>query len=337
MGNGGLGRYAVRGEKVIGADVPLGSGGALSARDLLEAFRGVAERDRDVRLALAGRRSQRGTFSVLNWIERAGLSDRISFHSYCDLCRDFPVRKVDCVLWIGQDMPAEEVSAEHLSRALESGGGARQKTGLFVTSFHPGKHEGNSALMRQWLRHLRGAGYRIHLLYYALDGAAASADPRRREAFPHDLFVEVSVGTELVGINSDGLNVHVDDWCGAELLAAAGELAARHAYDVAIANYVFMSAVFERVPSYTKRILLTHDRFSDRNRRMLAEGYPDAGWVSVDEAGEALACRRADVVSAVQEERRRISAASPAADRRCASSRRSRRASRAARIRAASG
>ena len=47
--------------------------------------------------------------------------------------------------------------------------------------------------------------------------------------------------------------------------------------------------------------LLTHDRFADRNKRMLADGFTNAGWVSVDVAGEALGCRRADTVIALQD------------------------------------
>ena len=47
-----------------------------------------------------------------------------------------------------------------------------------------------------------------------------------------------------------------------------------------------MTAVFDGVAAYTQKILLTHDRFTDRNRRMLAQGYSSAGWVSIDERGE---------------------------------------------------
>ena len=71
---------------------------------------------------------------------------------------------------------------------------------------------------------------------------------------------------------------------------------------MAVVNYAFMSAVFETLPPYTERILLTHDSFADRNRRMLADGFPEAGWVSIDAAGEALACRRADFIVALQDQ-----------------------------------
>src|SRR5690606_36245714 len=60
-------------------------------------------------------------------------------------------------------------------------------------------------------------------------------------------------------------------------------------------------AIFDRVSAYTTKILLTHDSFVDRNKRMLAQGYPESGWMSIDQEGERLACQRSDVVVAMQE------------------------------------
>jgi glycosyltransferase involved in cell wall biosynthesis len=76
----------------------------------------------------------------------------------------------------------------------------------------------------------------------------------------------------------------------------------RDTYDIAVVNYPFMSAVFDVIPAYTRKILFTHDSFVDRNRRMLAQGLSSAGWVSLTRDGERLACRRADVVVALQNE-----------------------------------
>ena len=73
-------------------------------------------------------------------------------------------------------------------------------------------------LMRQWLRHLRAVGYRIHVLYYELEKRSIPADVVTSQRWNYDLFLSVPVESILVGRNRNGLNVHVDDWCGGELL-----------------------------------------------------------------------------------------------------------------------
>ena len=86
---------------------------------------------------------------------------------------------------------------------------------------------------------------------------------REKQVREYDLFIGVDVNTRLVGWNRNGLNVHVDDWCGKELLDEVSKLTSRFEYDVAVVNYAFMSAVFNEVAPYTKKILLSHDRFTD--------------------------------------------------------------------------
>ncbi|MEX0875964.1 MAG: glycosyltransferase, partial [Phycisphaerales bacterium] len=166
---------------------------------------------------------------------------------------------------------------------------------------HPFKQEGNSTLMRLWLDHLKRAGYIIHLVYYMYDIGAVSADMRRAALRTYDLYREVPVKSKLTGANYNGLNLHVDDWCGAEAMDAVSDLVSQHEYDIAITNYPWMTAVFDRINAYTRKILLTHDSFVDRNKRMLAQGYPESGWVSIDQRGEQTACERSDVVVAMQE------------------------------------
>lgn len=284
----------------IGADMPLESG-RYPLRELLEAFRGVVVRRDDVHLVLTGRRSRTDDFLVWNFVDRHGLVDRVDYLPSYGVCSEFPVKKQDCTVWIGRDTPAVELTTEALLAQLGPLAAPRTKFALFVTSFHPGKHEGNSALMRQYLEHLRAAGYRIHLVYYGLDKASVSESSRRADHHLADMIVEVEVTTRLVGSNINGLNVHVDDWCGGELLDAVERLAREFEYDVAVVNYAFLSATFQHVAAYTNKILVTHDSFADRNRRMLEQGFPESGWLSLDHRGEALAFGRADVVVALQD------------------------------------
>lgn len=286
--------------RVIGADMPLDTTQS-PIEPLLTAFRKLALRRDDVRLVLAGRRCPTEIYSVFNELDRHGLTDRAQFIPYYDRCERFPIKKPDCSLWVSRHTPGKAIDAEYLHRRLESGDLDRPKYALFFTSFHPGKQEGNSTLMRRWLEHLKLAGYTVHVVYYMYDIGAVSADMRRAALHEYDLYKEIAVESRLTGANYNGLNIHVDDWCGIEAMDAVGELCDRHEYDIAITNYPWMSAVFDRVHSYTGKILLTHDSFVDRNRRMLEQGYPESGWVSIDQAGEQLACERSDVVVAMQE------------------------------------
>lgn len=290
--------------KLIGADIPLNSA-QYPIKELLAAFRDVAALRDDVKLVLTGKRCPEDSFSVWNFLDENNIVGRVEFLPYYDRCGDFPVKKADCAIWISRDTPASEIHAASLLARLSEEQPRGTKTALFITSFHPGKYEGNSTLMRQWLDHLKIAGYRVHLLYYMLEIEQTTPEMRRRAQQEYDLYHEVKVSSRLVGSNREGLNVHVDDWCGEEAIAATADLASRFEYDIAIINYPFMTAVCAGIGAYTKKILLTHDSFVDRNRRMLAQGYASAGWVSIDARGEQLACSRSDIIVALQDEEAR--------------------------------
>lgn len=288
------------GTRVIAADMPIDTQRS-PIEPLLVAFRKLAARRADVRLLLTGRRCPDEIYSVFNELDRHGLTERASFLPYYERCERFPAKKPDCDVWVSRHTPGSVIDADYLDRRIESGDAARVRTALFFTSFHPGKHEGNSTLMRRWLDHLKGAGYQVHVVYYMYDIGAVNADLRRKALYDYDLYKEVAVVSKLTGANYNGLNLHVDDWCGVEAMNAVGDLCDRYEYDIAITNYPWMSAVFDRVHAYTRKVLLTHDSFVDRNRRMLEQGYPESGWVSIDQEGERLACERSDVVVAMQE------------------------------------
>lgn len=263
---------------------------------LLESFAALHCQHPEARLTLAWRRQRSTGFSAQNWVEIEGLEAAVRLFPYLDYCRELPLRKRDAALWIDGAASDDALKASGMLRALAS---PPAPIALFVTAMDPGKPEGNSAGMRQWLEHLRSAGYRIHILLYGMEPRAKG---QIRLAYPYDLLQEVPVETASVGSNRNGLNVHVDEWCGIELIEAAAAMARRTSYDVAIVNYAFLSAVFEGLPAYTHKILFTHDRFADRNRRMLNDGMSESSWVSITRDGEATACLRSDTVAAVQNE-----------------------------------
>ncbi|MEM9097546.1 MAG: glycosyltransferase [Pseudomonadota bacterium] len=280
------------GPTVIGGDLGClrGEGGLENQVSL---YAEALKRLPDYSVSLAYRRTRQDVFSIQNAIEKLGLTDRFRIYPYYTFCERYPLKKTDCDFWLdGTESKFSDVLDPERSAT---------KTALFMTSFHPLKQEGNSRLMRDWIRRMRESGYRVHVLYYRYDHNVVHEALRHAARREYDNYVEVDVETPLVGRNQDGLNVNVDDWCGPEYLDAVEELCQEFAYDIALVNYPFMTAAFERVPAYTKKLFLTHDSFIDRNRRMLAQGYPNAGWVSIDREGEALACQRSDSVIALQE------------------------------------
>lgn len=286
--------------RVIGADMPLDTA-RYPVEALLGAFAKLAQTRDDVRLLLSGKRCPDEIYSVWNEVDRRGLAGRVEFTPYYDHCQQFSVKKPDCDAWVSRHTPAGALSAESLLARLGGTHPPARRYALFFTPFHPGKQEGNSTLMRLWLDHLKRAGYIVHVAYYMYDIGAVSADMRRAALRDYDLYREIPVKSRLTGANYNGLNLHVDDWCGAEAMDAVGELTSRYEYDIAITNYPWMTAIFDRVSAYTRKILLSHDSFVDRNKRMLAQGYPESGWVSIEKEGERLACERSDVVVAMQE------------------------------------
>jgi glycosyltransferase involved in cell wall biosynthesis len=292
-------------ELVIGADMPLNSS-RYPIKALLETFRDAARQRDDVQFVLAGRRDNGDSFSIWNLLEQNDLTERVTFLPYYERCERFPKKKLDCWKWVPRDIAAEELSAQRLLSSAKAFAPSAKKRALFVTCFHPERHEGNSRLMRHWLDHLHQAGYEIHVLYYATDLEHVTEDMKKRARGAYELWREAPVETALVGVNKNGLNVHVDDWCGPEVIEAVSDLVSRFEYDVAVVNYAFMTAVFDFLADYTQKILLSHDSFVDRNRRLQQQGYSVAAWVSLDRHGEREAFARSDIVVALQENEGRI-------------------------------
>ena len=283
----------------IGADIPLQTK-QYPIRELLEAFSELTKKDSQTRLALTGKFDGENGFSVWNYLDERNLTDRVDYSPYYERCSDFPVKKRDCAFWVDRDTPKNLLTCQYLQKRL-SNHIQPEKYALIVTPFHPDRHQGNSSLTRVWLDHLRLAGYRIHLIWYMYDLDRVSEELRSLSQNTYEIYREVTVSSKLTGKNISGLNFHVDDWCGPEVLSAVDDLTQRFEYDVAIANYAIMSAVFERTANYTQKILITHDAFTDRNRKMLKQGYPESSWISLDFKGEKKACDRSDIVVAVQE------------------------------------
>lgn len=96
------------------------------------------------------------------------------------------------------------------------------------------------------------------------------------------------------------LNLPVDSYFDPEAARHVQALLTSGGFDVAILSYVFYSRLFEWVPGVVRKLIDTHDVFSDRFRLYREHGQANE-FFSTDMAGEKKALDRADAVLAIQE------------------------------------
>jgi glycosyltransferase involved in cell wall biosynthesis len=96
------------------------------------------------------------------------------------------------------------------------------------------------------------------------------------------------------------LNLPVDSYFDREAAECLHALVEAGGFDVVIVSYVFYSKLFESVPHRVRRLLDTHDVFSDRFRHYRRHGQANE-FFSTNTEGEAKALDRADAVLAIQE------------------------------------
>lgn len=88
------------------------------------------------------------------------------------------------------------------------------------------------------------------------------------------------------------------DWWDVQLMA----LNWRYRFDVAFAEYVFVSRALKALPGDVRRVIDTHDIFSGRDDALRNTLSIDSDWLSTDPQSEGHALDRADVVLGIQDE-----------------------------------
>ena len=96
------------------------------------------------------------------------------------------------------------------------------------------------------------------------------------------------------------LNLPVDSYFDPEAAAHLGRMFEATRYDVVIVSYVFYSRLLEAVPENIRKLIDTHDVFSDRFRLYRAHGQANE-FFSTSRAEEAKALDRSNVVLAIQQ------------------------------------
>jgi glycosyltransferase involved in cell wall biosynthesis len=172
---------------------------------------------------------------------------------------------------------------------------------------------GNRARVAALAKGIRSLGVDLHFVHVHTehyDGAAMArrfaADrlhhlpfvplPPRLRPWPR---VRRALGKRL-GVESAWL-WGVDDWYEPRISETLRTLDARHAFDVAIVEYVWMSKALEAFGPRCLRLLDTHDRFGMRHLDYLKVGIRPLGF-STTLAEEERGLRRADAVLAIQPE-----------------------------------
>lgn len=95
----------------------------------------------------------------------------------------------------------------------------------------------------------------------------------------------------------------IDEWYDSSIDLPIKSLCTANNIDTVIVEYVFFSKCLINFDSGTRKLLDTHDVFSDRHEKFLAQGKKPI-WFSTTKKQEAKALNRADYVIAIQKEER---------------------------------
>ena len=168
---------------------------------------------------------------------------------------------------------------------------------------------GASARVRHMGEGLLSLGHEVHFLHlqqplWASDAAMREYWKDRFHAFrglsPSSLIGRGRRKLLRVTAKTFHLNLPVDSYFDSACASYVRDLLARQAYDVVIVSYVFYSRLFESMPDRVRKLIDTHDIFSDRYR--LYKEHGQAGeFFSTAREEEGKALDRADAVLAIQE------------------------------------
>jgi len=165
---------------------------------------------------------------------------------------------------------------------------------------HP-QFQGNSARIHRMGRCLQALGYRVHFLYYPLEGL----DPQQREdmSADWDYFYSLPCDLPTGGQMSQEDHYGIDDWYDPRVGDLAAELHRRWNYRLVLVNYVWFSGVLEALPDGVFKVVDTHDVFGDRHLRSIEAGMPPE-WFYTTVEEDLRGLRRANLVVAIQDQER---------------------------------
>ena len=173
---------------------------------------------------------------------------------------------------------------------------------------HPSS-TGASARVRQMADGLVGLGHEVHYLHLQQTLRADRSAMQQYWQERLHVFRSLSPSSFLgrarrkairVAGKTFHLNLPVDSYFDPEAAAFTRSLITDRGFDVAILSYVFYSRLIESMPGTVRKLIDTHDVFSDRFRLYRAHGQANE-FFSTGRTDEGKALDRADAVLAIQE------------------------------------
>ena len=162
---------------------------------------------------------------------------------------------------------------------------------------HP-QFQGNSARIYRLNQMFQLLGYRVHFVYFGMEGLQDSQRFEMERAWDTFHFIKPEGPA---AEPSYGDYFDIDDWYDEKVSEMIESLCSRYRFDICLVNYVWFSKVLEVVSETTYKIIDTHDVFGDRHL-VAAEAGLDPVWFYTTKTLEALALERADLVLAIQSE-----------------------------------
>jgi glycosyltransferase involved in cell wall biosynthesis len=161
---------------------------------------------------------------------------------------------------------------------------------------HPA-NAGNRQMVYHIGKYMKSVGYTVHYVYCTFEGLVRSQYEQMRQEW--DYFDVIVKSPTQPGPRTMGDVYAKDDWYQADvgdfLLWKVTEFDIR----MVLFNYIFQSKALELLPRHVRKVLLTHDRMSDRHKMFDLHGMRREFYYTTPEE-EGAALRRADEIIAVQ-------------------------------------
>jgi glycosyltransferase involved in cell wall biosynthesis len=160
---------------------------------------------------------------------------------------------------------------------------------------HP-QDQGNSARLYVFARSLQRLGHLVHLLYYPLEGL--SPEQHAAMSFAWDGFHTLPCSVVPQSPLPEPY-FNIDAWFSERLGNYAADLHQLWGFDIAVVNYVWMSATLDYLPNDLLKIIDTHDVFGGRAETFTSIGLKPE-WFYTSPEQERIGLLRAHIVLAIQ-------------------------------------
>ncbi|MGQ8367483.1 glycosyltransferase [Glaciecola sp. 1036] len=165
---------------------------------------------------------------------------------------------------------------------------------------HP-QFQGNSARIYRLNRMFQLCGYKLHFLYFGMEGLTNAQKIAMQSQWDYFHFIKPEGAASQP---SYGDYFDIDDWYDERVSEYVDQLCQTWKFEICIVNYVWFSKVLEVLPEHVLKVIDTHDVFGDRHLVAKAAGLEPV-WFYTTKALEAQALDRADLILAIQDEEKK--------------------------------